>query len=667
MFRKAAMPKKAAPAAAAVVAIVIAGVLLGGPALVQRYGEHKIDQSLAKIGFETTSSVRRGNVTVDVWHWTVSVENLEISGAGRASTVSIGRLTVRNPQESDGRLTAASVVVDDFKLAAESETVSLPRVEISNYSGPERGLTATPGLDRSAITRADLLAQVSIGRVVAPVANFTGHKSRVRRTLTNIVIDDVRDGVISTATADLVTVQAPFLEPGAPLPRSSLAASAKRIFYKSFDVPALVRLYGGDPGAHRDQLLEIASASDIEVTITTRRAGKVKASAGEVRLENVGVRALDFPLSAFDPIAIQTRSGEDATPQEVRDQLAFAVDISNAISFDKIRVEDAKIERTSDGLVSSASFALAEIGPYADARIGSVRFEKAGFAKTGGAHVALASGEIAEFDASGLASHARKISRDEVLLTAQPTAEEIVRITPRIRSIEARGLDSAGEAGTLKIDRASADVDAKLDAVPQHVKLKLDGLNAAPAGDSTLKTWIDALELDRLKGSAKIALTFDPNQKALSVDKADYDVEGFGRMSASGRLEEVDPLLAIATGAAFVEKFSAIRLAPVKIDLRDAGATEVLLRRAAERAKQAPEEFREAFAKEVQDTTFRVLGPSAENSAESAARFIRDPRGAEVTIAPRNLDQSLLDLIAALGLGPAGWAQVVDVAVLYKR
>ena len=88
---------------------------------------------------------------------------------------------------------------------------------------------------------------------------------------------------------------------------------------------------------------------------------------------------------------------------------------------------------------------------------------------------------------------------------------------------------------------------------------------------------------------------------------------------------------------------------------------------AADKAGEPPEAFRESFARELQETIPRLLGPSAERSGVAAADFIRDPRTAEILLAPRKSDQTLLDLIRAAQLGPVGLAQVVDLTVLYKR
>lgn len=661
------MIRKAAIVAAAV-ALLSGALALSVPALVQRYGQHKIDEALGKIGFETTAMVRRGAVTVDVWSWTVSARSIEIAGAGAQSTVSIGKLTIARPNEAGEQLNADKVVVDELKVSAPGETISIPRAEIRGYAGPRQGLTATPGLGRDPVTQPELMGRVSIARVVAPVVIFSADRNRVRRTVRNVVIADVRDGVIGTLTADAVTIQAPFLEPGAPAAVSSLFLEGKSLRYEDLSVPVLLRFLGGDGGGPRERLVSSASIADIKATLTTRRGGRTSATIGEIRADDVDVKALTFKLSAFDPIATPLRFGEDATPQEVRDQLAFMVDLSRSVSFARLRVTGASAETERAGETwRKMSVASAEIDGYADARIETIKVENALYDRRDVLRAALASGEIAGFDATGLAAHAGKVSRDEVLLTTAPTPEEIVRIAPRIARVEAGGVDVWSPDGSLKADRASVEVDAPLDAIPQHLAVRLDGVDASPPSGTAAQRWVEAMELEGVKGSAKFSLTFDPNEKSLSLDFLDYAIAHLGEMHASGKLEAVSPLLAVATGAVFVEKFSAIRLAPIRITLKDDGATDVLLRRAAAKAGQTPEEFREAFAREVQETLMRVLGPPGENSAESAAEFIRDPRTAEITISPRNLDKPLLELIQAFDLGPAGLSQVVDLAVLYKR
>lgn len=361
------------------------------------------------------------------------------------------------------------------------------------------------------------------------------------------------------------------------------------------------------------------------------------------------------------------RLGQPPTPQEVREQLLFAADGLRAISFHRIALEGAQFEFKPDGAPHrSGRLGLGEIGPYADGRIELIK--AVDFAYQGdGVRLAARDGEAFQLDARGLTAFAERVGRDEQLMTTSPTAEEIVKFAPRLGRLEASGVDLVNGEGALTLATARIDVNAPLDAVPQRVAFKLDRLDAQPADGTWFKRFLALAQLDELRGSAAFALTLDPSARSLTLDRFDYDFEKLGVIKATGELSAVDPLLAVATGANLVDKVSAIELGTFKFTARDAGAVAVILERAAEAAGVLPEVYREQVARETQDTIFRLFGPQSENSAESAADFIRDPRSIEIIVSPRNASQPLLDLIRAFDLGPAGIAQVIAVGILYRR
>ncbi|MDR4307011.1 hypothetical protein IHQ68_10310 [Chelatococcus sambhunathii] len=647
--------------------ICAATLAFATPYAVRKFAEAEVDRSLSRIAWQTTSLVRRGDVTVDVWSWTVNVASIEIIGAGGETRTEIGRLTIVRPSGSDGRMTARRMILDDVKAAGPSETMTIPRAEIRGYAGPERGLTATPGLNRGAKSQADLFENLSIDRLVAPVVTFTA-KSGIRRSVRNLVVSGMQDGVIGSATADAITLTAPYLPRTDPDAPSSLLISTGAVRYEQLSLPTLWRFRDGVKDEERRSLLKSASIADLNVSLTMRPGGRFSASADRLDVDDVALSPLGFELSAFDPIATGMRFGSDATPNEVREQLSFTASLLRAASFRKVAVTNARAQISSAGEPQTTfNLGSVQVGPYADARLDTVKFAKAAYEEAGAMKATLDAGGAYGFDASGVLAYVERVARNEVLLTTTPTASEMLKIIPRVKALDAQALDVWTPDGSLKADRARIDLDAPLDAVPQNVMVRLDGLDASPPADSAAQKWIERMELDGLKGSAKFSVTLDPDKNALKLDWLDYSFEGLGAIEASGSFADVDPVLAVASGADFVDKFSAIKLAPFKLTLKDGGAADVLLRRAAAKAGEPPESFRESFARELQETIPALLGPPAEQSGVAAADFIRDPRSAEITLAPRKTDQTLLDLIRAAQLGPVGLAQVVDLQVLYKR
>lgn len=645
---------------------VLGGVSIAAAPMVARYvAEAKVDAALARIRFQTTSVVNRGDVSVDLRSLTVTVKDLAIDGAGDSSHVKIGALTIERPWTDDGLLKADRVTFEDLTIRSAGETITAPRVDIFDYSGPERGLTATPGVGRNARSQADLIAQVSLQRASAPTIVFLGDQTGVRRTVRNIQMRNVVNGLVGKAGIAEIAIEAP--PPDATATGGPGTILARSAAYEEVNLPTLWRFYAGDGGS-RDRMVKSATIARVDVSIALQGGRVVKAESSNVRVEDVELRPLAFPVTTFDPIAMKIRLGHPLTPAEIRQQLQFATDVAKSVSFDRASIGRSRLEVSAPGSESwSAEVGGTRILGYEDARIESTAAKNFAFMDSSGRSVKLAVAEISKFDASGLLAYAERVGRDEVLMTLAPTPEDIVRIAPRIARLDAQGFDAAGPAGELSVAGLRIDVNAPLDAVPQRLAFRLDRLDAKPAPGALMRRALDAAELPSLSGSASFTLLLEPAENSLSLEAFDYAFEGLGSITGKGELLSVDPTLAISTGTALFDKISAVELGSFKFTAKDDGAVALILERAAKAAREPIEMFRERIAQETQETIGRLFGPPAVKSAEAAADFIRNPRTVEVTLNPRDADQTLLDLIRAVDLGPAGVAQVIELSVLYRR
>lgn len=661
------MKRAFAIAGATLLAVAVAAIAFG-PHLIQRYAESKVDQALARMRVQTTSVVNRGAVTVDLSNRALTIRDLGIESAGREQRIGVASLTIVRPREAGRLLTAERVIFEDVTVKSAGETITVPRIEIDNYSGPERGLTATPGIGRNARTQADLIHMVSLERAVAPVVLVTGDDTALRRTLRNVAINRVAKGLVESATVDGVALQVPYISPEQSPETSSMTVSAGPLVYQGVDLPTLWRFYAGDGAGDRQPFLKSGVVANVQSVTTLRPGGEIRASWRRLTVDGVTVRPLGFPVTTFDPFATKLRVGEAVTPAEVRQQLLFGADGLRAIAFDRVAIEGAKLEiAREDEPRRSLDVASAEIGPYAEGRLGAVKAQGVDYRAGDLIRLSLKSAALSGFDATGLLGYADRIGRDEALLTMRPTAVDVVRYAPRLSGAEATGLAFCGPAGGMTAAAVRVEANAPAEEVPQHVAFTLDDLDAHPAPGSWGAKTLSEMRLDALTGGLSFALTLDPTKKTLSLNRFDYRFAQLGSLTATGEMSSVDPLLAVASGADFVDKFSAIELGMFKLTLADDGAVETILRRTADAARTPVELYREEVARDAQEQIFRLFGPPAENSAESAARFIRDPRRVEVVVTPRGTSPTLLNLIRAFDLGPAGIAQVIDLSVLYKR
>lgn len=661
------MMRKLAIAALAAVLVGVA-CYAAAPFAATAFARSKVDAALKRLRIDNTAVVNRGEVSIDLWRWTVEVRDIEIIPPDRGYGIRIGTLRLMRPSDSGKLLKVDEIVAENIRVTTPSETTDVPRVEILDYTGPERGLSATPGIGARARTTGDNLRQISFERASIPLILTTTTRSGVRRTLRAVAVERAVKGVIDRTAVGSVTVEAPFLSPEEAPAAASASLTSGRISYEGFSLPALWRFYVGDDKGDRENLAKSVDVDGLAAGVTLRPAGRFDLTLGRVRLENVKTRSLGYALTLIDPAAAKARLGEDLTPSEMRQQLSLIADAGRAVAFEKVAIEKAHgVLELADGPSRTFSAELAELGAYKDWTLDSAKLRGLSITRSDGARLVVDAAEAVHFDARELAAYAEKVGRDEAMLTVAPTVEEFVRLTPRVRRVEASGFDAANREGSLKAGTLRVVVDAPLDNVPQKVAFRIERLAAAPPAGSQFAELLNTVELGSLDGSASFRLVFDVSTRTLTLDRFDYRFAELGTLRGEGEVTEVDPTIALTSGGAFVDKLLKLRLGQFKFTFKDAGAVDVLMRRAAERARKPAEVFREEFAREAQETIFRVFGPPAEESARAAAEFLRNPRSLEVTVAPRTPDQTVVEFIDSFDLGPAGLAQTIDLTLLYKR
>lgn len=661
------MPRRLLIGAAVLTALAAGGAAMT-PFVARLYAQAQVDGAFARIRQDSTSVVNRGPVTIDVSTWTAFVADVSIVSPS-GSTTTIGRLSIEHPKKVDGKLTARKVTIEGMKVVAGEDVTTAPRVEIFNYAGPERGLVSTPGVGREGRSQADIIAQVSFDSAIAPRIEFFSGTTKMRRSALDGSIGRVTNGVAERISLKALTVDAPDPRENASGAQRALSLSANDILVKEIDLPTLWRFYAGDGAGAPDPLVAKLSASNLSMATGLQSGAQVSLSAAAVEGDGFKLRALAFPLADIERAVARQRSGEPPlTPAEIRDQLMMGIDASRAVSFDGIALKGVAGKVVAlDGDRTEWTVGALKIGPYADARLDAVGIEALKLTGLDGLQLGLALGEVEAIDASGLLAYLDKVGRDQALMTFRPTAEDVIRVAPRLKRVDLSGLSVVTGSGRLEAQTARADIDAPLDAVPQKAALAVSGFDFAPSAGGWFADTMRTASIDRLRGSAKIDAALDPGLDTLTIDAFDYRLDNLGELKARGGLAKVDPALALATGSAFIDKLSMITLLPFRFRAVDDGAVATILSRAAEKAGVSPEVFREQAAAQAEQQVSRLFGPPAGQSGRALSEFLRDPRSIEVLVNPRSPDSTLVEFLQAWPLGPAGIAQTIDVSILNRR
>jgi hypothetical protein len=638
------------------------------PQVALQLAEARIDTALSKIRKQSTSVADRGLVSFDLFSRTVTVRDLVIDAPGDGSKVRIGSLTIVRPVEEGERLTAERVVFEGLQVFSAGDLTIVPRIEIRAYDGPAQGLVSTPGVGRLARSQADVIGQVSLAGASIPLIEMTLERAKVRRRIADVSIGRVSKGVIEEGSVGSTSVTALGLAEDASPEASAFEAETGLIEYRRISLPVIWRFYASDGIGSREPVVEHVSASGVRGSFALRPSGRLNLTADRLEAEGLEIRPLSFDPRAHETLARKQRRGEPLTPAEMRQQLLFAIDAARAFAFGRVAAVNVVAEaQLPERSVVSGRLALGEIGPYADARLSNAKIGGFALGDPEGSRLGAARLDLTGFDASELATYLERVGNDEILLTTTPMPVDLVRIAPRVESVSLAGARAAGLLGEIKIGGARIDIDAPHNDVPRRVAVKLNEVDAAPALGGRIEELLQVAGLERLVGSAAFSMSFDATTGIVTLDQLASRVEKLGAISATGSLDDVDPSVAVATGAEFVDKLSAITLQPFKFSFRNEGGFEALLRQAASREGSPAELYREEVAQRTAPFLTELLGPPAGPSAQALSDFIRDPRTLDVEVAPKTPDLPLIDFLQSLKLGPDGIAQTIDVTILNRR
>lgn len=653
-------------------ALVLAGLVglgaLAAPWAARRAAEMAVDETLARMRRESTVVANRGAVTVDLAKRSVQIHDVAIDPPPGGSKVRVGLITIVWPWRQGEQLTAQRITLKDVTISSPVETTTIPKLEIRGYSGPERGLVATPGIGRLARSQADIIGQISADSVAIPEIGVAEETTQLRRRLNNVRIERIDRGEISRATVASVSIKAPDLRPRQNAASDDLQLSTGQLVYEGLNLPTVWRFYAGDGAGDRDPLAKAFSASEVAMTFGLRPSGTVTITADQFYARDLRLRALAFPFTAVEAVIAKLNRGDELAPADIRQQVAIAVDALGAFTFTQVGAKTMAMNGLlADGRRVTSSAKAFEIGPYADERLGSVSVDGVAFDDGAGGALSAERIELSQIDASRLADYGARVGRDEVMLETRPTADNVVSIAPRVGRVDVRNLRLSGRPGVLTMENGRIDVNAPLDAVPQRVAMKIDGLQATPAEGGWLTGALRAAAIDRIDGSAKFALTLDPSLFKLTLDGLDARIEGVGAVTAKGSLAKVDPTLAVASGSDLADKVTAVVIEPFRFTFDNDGGFDTLLKRSADKAGEPLDAFRDYVAEAAKEQVSRLFGPPAAKSADAIAAFIRDPQTVTVSISPKTPQMTLYEFISSLGLGPAGVAQTIDITILNKR
>ncbi|MFD1701506.1 hypothetical protein ACFSCV_00655 [Methylopila henanensis] len=660
------MNTRAITIAAAACLLLLAG-FAALPWAVDRYATAKVDKALDDVRVRSTAVVTRGAVSVDIGGRSVAVRDVAVDTPGEnGARLRIALVTIERPSESGGRITAAKVRFDDVVMSLGRETVRVPSVTLTGYAGPPQGLVTATGSGVVARTQAEIAAGVWADGATIPLIEIDNDKAGVRRRVTDVVFGPTEAGVAQRVDVGGASARAParlFSTRGG----LDFEASTGAMSFEGLSVPALLRFLAGDGQGKREAAIAKASIERIAFSAPTATMGLVKGAIGRLEIDDLRLRALAAPGETLELLQSKAESGEPLTPAETRRKITLMTDATRAVAFARVGAFDASLdaERPASTPLTLAAERVVFAG-YADAALERVVTMGARIAWDGRS-ATIGEAYVDQIDAANLLAHAERVGRDEILLTTTPAPDEMLGLVPRARRAGVSGVELLTRRhGVVRVGMIRTGARGENDTVPNRIGLRVEDFEAAAPTDRWYSKYLADAGVERLDLDFRVLLSLDPTTQILKLDGLDYSSPEIADLHLEGELAQVDPTLAVATGAEFVDKLSRVTLQPFTLRLTDKGGIAGALASAAKAQGTDPTAYRNVFAQEAKQRMEAVLGPSAEASATATELFLRTGGTLEARIVPRSPDTTLLRLLGLIRLGPEGVAQALDVSVLSR-
>ncbi|MEJ0012480.1 MAG: hypothetical protein WDM94_07580 [Bauldia sp.] len=543
--------------------------------------------------------------------------------------------------------------------------LSIPTVQVVNSSIDETTLRSIFMGDVAG--HADELAALKAASIRVPEIRIDYATPEVQGVTEtgSVVLRDVRLNKVAKGVAQAIII-------GSYETTSSQGATAKfgKISAEDFDIGGLLAFVGlvkGDPTSPRKALYR-----DLRTNGGTVSGPKADCTLGPSSVMRVSVRPLK--VSLVDMFALMKKVGEDKdtkpSKQDIATMVDFFVDIFDAVEVSPVKLggfactgidNDGKPIAIKLGSITAGAFAR---GRYPDFTVKDLAVDV-----PGDGSMSLGEFRFKGFDMSGplatLKAAAGNIDEDWFKANYRALVPAFDGASLAKFAMDIPDPDNPGERFKAQIAKFDLTLKDWINAIPTDVATSASHI-VATLPDKTSDRQIQALldyGIDKFDVGFDLGLNWNEAAQELRLDRFSVTGVDMGSIVAASviggatrDLFSADPTVALATSLA-------LTLKRVKVDIKDAGLADIILRAAAEEAHKDAAALRSAVASMTQGTIILFLGSAAnsEKVATAVADFIKGKQSLSVTVAAKDPAGVSFDALRAAQDDPTSLLDKVDI------
>jgi hypothetical protein len=549
--------------------------------------------------------------------------------------------------------------------AAPGFEVSIPAVQAQNSSIDETTLRSIFTGDIAA--HAEELANLKASSIRVPEIRLTYTTPEIKGVAEtgSIVLRDVRLQKVSKGVAQAIII-------GSYETSSSQGGDAKlgKVSAEDFDIGGLLAFFGlvkGDPTGPRKTLYR-----DFRVaggTVVSKEASCTLAPSNVMR---VSVRPLKVSFVDLFNMAknIDTAPDSKPTKEQISMIVDFFVDLIDAVEISPMKLGGFSCAGQDDeGKPIAVKLGPMTVGAFARGRYPDFVARDVAINAPGDGDISLGEFRFKGFDMSGplaaLKAAAGNIDEQWLQDNYRALVPAFDGFSFAKFAMDIPDPDSPGDRFKASIAKFDLTLKDWINAIPSNIATSASHIVAAipdNTSDDQLRALL-AYGIDKFDVGFDFGLKWDEKSSELRFDPFSIDGVDMGSIDASSAIGNAtralfssDPLIALATSLG-------LTLKNVKVDIKDAGLADIILRAAAKEAKKDVAALRSGVAAMTKGTIVLFLGSAAnaEEVSTAVSDFINGKRSLSVRLTSKDPAGVSFDALRAAGDDPAALLDKIDI------
>ncbi len=526
----------------------------------------------------------------------------------------------------------SAVVLENLIFKGDNGSVTIPRITVEGSSATKAELEAL--FDAKTVsTLAQRLTLFSARSITIPMIDFVQvlPDARPVTTYKDLVLRDVRNGVVGEAVTPMVTSIAKASAPNKGFPGFEMTMAGMTM--KGVDLPLMLRFMfdKAQPG----EALKVAMAEQIVGKTTYKIADVVNLTFNSVEARDFKLRPLQTPL--IDVIARMEKLSKDKSKENEAFALSMMTDLLGGMSFGAMELKGMKGEVAQPGK-PPITFSMDRLGGAGGADLPG-RFTMQGFKLLNGKDtVNIGDISLEGINLGGMMATLQRMASGGPVADIDPTI-----FIPRIDLIRLAGIDLDVPDTRDPKDRIKAKLGLfetrmsnHVGAIPANIGIALERLQLDIPPNTKEKGLQDILAMGYkvIDLSARYDQSWDQASNVMKLNELSLRSAGMFAARVTAELVNVPKEIFTLDKAVAAVAALGVSAKAVDLTLTNDSLFEKLIAKQAKDTRRKAEDIRAEYAAGATLMIPMLLGdhPGAKALGAALGKFVAEPRNLRVSL-----------------------------------